>query len=98
MDFRPLGDRLVVQRVEKVATTKGGVVIPDSAIDLPTEGRVLAVGRGWRAEDGSITPLEIQKGDMVLFGKYAGQDVTLADGTAYLVLREGDVLGIIDGL
>lgn len=93
MKVRPLGDRVIVRRIEK-EEKKGGIVIPDTAKEKPVEGEVLAVGPGARDEDGKIVPVDLKKGDRVLFGKYAGMDVEV-DGEEYLVLREADILGIL---
>jgi chaperonin GroES len=95
MKLRPLNDRILVKRLEEVNTTKGGIIIPDSAKEKPAEGKVIAVGGGKRGEDGKRIPLEIKKDDRVLFGKYGGTEVKL-DGEEYLILREEDVLGIVD--
>jgi chaperonin GroES len=95
MKLRPLNDRILVKRLEEVNTTKGGIIIPDSAKEKPAEGKVIAVGNGRRGEDGKRIPLEIKKDDRVLFGKYSGTEVKL-EGEEYLILREDDVLGIVD--
>jgi chaperonin GroES len=95
MKLRPLNDRILVKRLEEVNTTKGGIIIPDSAKEKPAEGKVVAVGSGKRGEDGKRIPLEIKKNDRVLFGKYSGTEVKL-EGEEYLILREEDVLGIVD--
>lgn len=94
MNIRPLQDRLVVRRVDERDTTKGGIIIPDSAKERPLEGEVIAVGSGKRLDDGSLVELDVKKGDRVLFGKYAGTEIKL-DGTEHLILREDEVLGII---
>ncbi|RPJ41172.1 MAG: co-chaperone GroES [Candidatus Latescibacterota bacterium] len=93
MKVRPLGDRVIVRRIEK-EEKKGGIVIPDTAKEKPVEGEVIAVGPGARDEDGKVAPIDLKKGDRVLFGKYAGMDVEV-DGEEYLVLREADILGIL---
>ena len=93
MKIRPLQDRILIQRVEEEEKTSGGIIIPDSAKEKPQEGRVIAVGKGKVLDNGSIAPLEVAEGDRVLFGKYAGTDVTL-DGEDYVILREDDVLAI----
>jgi chaperonin GroES len=95
MDIRPLQDRLVVRRVEEQETTKGGIIIPDSAKERPLEGEVVAVGNGKRLEDGSVVPLDVKAGDRILFGKYAGTEIKL-DGVEHLILREDEVLGIVE--
>jgi len=96
MTFRPLYDRIVVKRIEERETTRNGIVIPDSAKEKPQEGEVIAVGRGKRLEDGTLSALDVKPGDRVLFGKYSGSD-TKVDGTEYIIMREDDVLGILDG-
>ena len=96
MQIRPLHDRIIVKRVEKVRQTASGIVIPDSAAEKPEQGEVLAVGPGKRLADGTLLPMQVQVGDLVLFGKYGGQTVKL-DDQEYLVLREEDVFGVIEG-
>ena len=93
MKIRPLQDRILIQRVEEEEKTAGGIIIPDSAKEKPQEGKVVAVGKGKVLDNGQIAPLEVAEGDRVLFGKYAGTDVTL-DGEDYVILREDDVLAI----
>jgi len=95
MKLRPLQDRILVQRVEEETTTKGGIIIPDTAKEKPAEGKVSAVGNGKVGDDGKRVPLELKKGDRVLFGKYAGTEVKV-DGDEYLIMREEDVLGVIE--
>ena len=95
MKLRPLQDRLLVQRVEEEATTKGGIIIPDTAKEKPAEGKVVAVGNGKLGDDGKRIALEVKKGDRILFGKYSGTEVKIS-GEEYLIMREEDVLGIID--
>jgi len=95
MKFRPLHDRILVQRVEQETKTKGGIIIPDTAKEKPIEGKVIAVGQGRIGEDGKVLPLDIKKGDRVLFGKYGGTEVKI-DGEDYLIMREDDVLGILE--
>ncbi len=95
MKIRPLQDRVLVERTEEEETTAGGIIIPDTAKEKPQEGRVVAAGKGKPRDDGGITPLDVKQGDRVLFGKYAGTDVTL-DGEEYVILREEDVLAIVD--
>jgi chaperonin GroES len=95
MKLRPLNDRILVERVEEQAKTKGGIIIPDSAKEKPAEGKVIAVGNGKMNEDGTRIPVEIKEGDRILFGKYSGTEVKI-DGEEYLIMREDDVLGIIE--
>ena len=95
MAFRPLGDRVLVKRVEEEEKTKGGIIIPDSAKEKPIEGEVLAVGNGKVLEDGKVRALDVKAGDRVLFGKYSGTEVKL-DGEEALILREDDILGVIE--
>jgi chaperonin GroES len=95
MKIRPLHDRILVQRVEEEETSKGGIIIPDTAKEKPQEGRVIAVGNGKVNEDGNVTPLDVKKGDRVLFSKYAGTEVNL-DSEEHLIIREDDVLGIME--
>ena len=95
MKIRPLQDRLIVKRVEEEEKTKGGIIIPDSAKEKPMEGKVIAVGKGKLLEDGKINPLDVKAGDRVLFGKYAGTEVKI-DGEEHLIMREDDVLGVIE--
>ncbi len=95
MKLKPLQDRLVVRRVKEETTTKGGIIIPDSAKERPLEGEVLAVGNGKKLEDGTVIPLDVKQGDRVLFGKYAGTEVKV-DGVDHLILREDEVLGVIE--
>ncbi len=94
MKLRPLQDRILVQRVEEETTTKGGIIIPDTAKEKPAEGKVVAVGNGKVGDDGKRVPLEIKTGDRILFGKYAGTEVKI-DGEEYLIMREDDVLGVL---
>lgn len=95
MKLRPLQDRILVQRVEEETTTKGGIIIPDSAKEKPAEGKVVAVGNGRLGEDGQRMALEIKAGDRILFGKYSGTEVKV-DGEEFLIMREDDVLGVIE--
>jgi chaperonin GroES len=95
MKFRPLQDRLLVKRIEVQTQTTSGLFIPDSATEKPISGKVLAVGAGKAEDDGSLRPLEVQEGDEVLFGKYAGTEIKV-DGVEHTILREDDVLGIIE--
>jgi chaperonin GroES len=95
MKLRPLQDRILVERVAEETTTKGGIIIPDTAKEKPAEGKIFAVGNGKVGEDGKRIALEVKKGDRVLFGKYAGTEVKV-DGNEYLIMREDDVLGVIE--
>jgi chaperonin GroES len=95
MKLRPLQDRILVQRVAEETTTKGGIIIPDTAKEKPAEGKVVAVGNGKVGDDGKRIALEIKEGDRILFGKYAGTEVKI-EGEEYLIMREDDVLGVID--
>jgi chaperonin GroES len=95
MKVRPLQDRLLVRRVEEQERSKGGIIIPDSAKERPLEGEVIAVGNGKRLEDGKLVPLDVKKGDRILFGKYAGTEIKV-DGVEHLILREEEVLGVIE--
>ena len=95
MKLRPLQDRILVKRVEEETTTKGGIIIPDTAKEKPAEGKVTAVGNGKVGDDGKRIPLEIKKGNRILFGKYSGTEVKI-EGDEYLIMREDDVLGIIE--
>jgi chaperonin GroES len=92
--LRPLQDRILVQRVAEETTTKGGIIIPDTAKEKPVEGKVIAIGNGKVGDDGKRIPLEIEEGDRILFGKYAGTEVKI-EGEEYLIMREDDVLGVI---
>ena len=95
MGFRPLHDRVLVRRVESDVKTAGGVIIPDTAQEKPMEGEILAVGSGHKAEDGTVTPLDVQAGDVVLFGKWAGTEVKV-DGEDLVIMKESDLLGVIE--
>jgi len=95
MKIRPLQDRILVKRVEEETKTKGGIIIPDSAKEKPIEGKVIAVGNGKVKDDGTRVPVDVKEGDKVLFGKYSGTEVKI-DGEEYLIMREDDILGIID--
>jgi len=95
MAFRPLGDRVVVRRVEEEAKTKGGIIIPDTAKEKPQEGEVIAVGPGARDEDGKRVPIDVSQGDRILFGKWSGSEVKL-DGEDLLIMKESDILGVLD--
>ncbi len=95
MKIRPLQDRILVERIDEEKTSKGGILIPDTAKEKPQEGKVVAVGKGKVLENGKIQELDVQKGDRVLFAKYGGTEITL-DGEDRLILREDDVLGILE--
>jgi chaperonin GroES len=95
MNVRPLHDRLIVQRSEEEEKTKGGIIIPDTAKEKPVEGKVIAVGTGRTKKDGTKLPLEVKKGNRVLYGKYAGTEVKI-DGEEYLMMKEDDILAIIE--
>ena len=96
MAFRPLGDRVLVRRVEEEEKTRGGIIIPDTAKEKPQQGKVTAVGNGKSKDDGKRIPLDVKAGDTILFGKYSGQEIKL-DGEEYLIMREDEVLAIIEG-
>ncbi len=96
MKIRPLQDRVIVKRLEEEERTKGGIIIPDSAKEKPQEGKVIAVGKGKVTEDGKVIPLDVKVGDRILFGKYAGTEVKI-EGEEHLIMREDDILGIIEG-
>ena len=95
MKIRPLYDRIVVKRIEQKEQMQGGLYIPDSAKEKPQEGEVVAVGKGKRLEDGKVVPLDVAVGDRILFGKYSGSDIKM-DGEEYMIMREDEVLGILD--
>jgi chaperonin GroES len=95
MNIRPLYDRLVVKRIEEQESKIGGLFIPDSAKEKPQEGEVVAVGKGKRLEDGKVVALDVQKGDRILFGKYSGNEIRI-DGQDLMIMREDDVLGVLD--
>jgi chaperonin GroES len=95
MNIRPLHDRIVVRRVEEKETVKGGIIIPDSAKEKPQEGEVMAVGKGKKADDGKVIALDLSVGDHILFGKYSGNDIKI-DGEELLIMREDEVLGVIE--
>ena len=96
MAFRPLGDRVLVKRVEEEEKTKGGIIIPDTAKEKPQEGEVVAVGPGARNDKGDIVALDVKAGDRILFGKWSGTEVKL-DGEELLIMKESDIMGIIEG-
>ncbi len=95
MKIRPLQDRILVKRIDEEETTKGGIIIPDTAKEKPQEGKVVAVGKGKVNENGKVQPLDVKKGDRVLFSKYAGSEVNI-DGDEHLIIREDDVLGVCE--
>src|ERR1700761_5256315 len=95
MAFRPLGDRVLVRRVDEEAKSRGGIIIPDSAKEKPQEGEVIAVGPGARDDSGKIQPLDVSVGDRILFGKWSGTEVKL-DGEDLLIMKESDILGVLD--
>ncbi len=95
MAFRPLGDRVLVKRVEEEEKTKGGIIIPDTAKEKPQEGEVIAVGPGARDENGQIQPLDVKAGDRILFGKWSGTEVKI-DGEDLLIMKESDIMGVLD--
>ena len=94
MKFRPLHDRVVVRRVEEDTKTSGGIIIPDTAQEKPMQGTVLAVGSGTRDDNGKVTPLDVKKGDKILFGKWSGTEVNI-DGDEVLIMKESDIMGIL---
>lgn len=95
MKFRPLHDRILVERVESEERTVGGIILPDTAKEKPQQGKVIAVGNGKLLEDGNLRPLDVKAGDVILFGKYSGSEVKV-EGVEYLIMREDDVLGIVE--
>ena len=95
MTVRPLHDRLLIKRIEEKETVKGGIIIPDSAKEKPQEGEVIAVGKGKKTEDGKVIPLDVKAGDRILFGKYSGTESKIEEHE-YLILREDEVLGVIE--
>jgi chaperonin GroES len=95
MKMRPLHDRLLIKRIEGEAKSKGGIIIPDTAKEKPQEGKVIAAGNGRMTDDGKVVPLEVKKGDRVLFGKYSGSEVNI-EGEEHLIIREEDVLAILE--
>ncbi len=95
MKFRPLYDRILVERVESEEVTKGGIILPDTAKEKPQQGKIIAVGSGKHTEDGKVIPLELKAGDTILFGKYSGSEIKI-EGTEYLIMKEDDVLGLVE--
>ena len=96
MKFTPLGDRVVIRALDEEESKVGGIIIPDTAKEKPQEGKVIAVGKGKVADDGKVIPLDVKAGDKILFGKYSGSEVKLG-GEEYLIMREDDILGVIEG-
>jgi chaperonin GroES len=96
MNVRPLHDRLIIQRLEEGEQHVGGIIIPDSAKEKPQQGKVIAAGNGKSKDDGTRTPLDVKAGDLILFGKYSGQEIKL-DGEDYIIMREDEVLGVVGG-
>jgi chaperonin GroES len=96
MKFRPLHDRVVIRRIDEVGKTQGGIIIPDTAKEKPAEGEIVAVGPGARDEKGVLVPLDVKKGDRILFGKWSGSEVKI-EGEDLLIMNESDVMGVIDG-
>ena len=96
MKFRPLQDRVLIRRIEETAKSPGGIIIPDTAKEKPMEGEVVAVGPGARDENGRLVPLDVKKGDRVLFGKWSGTEVKL-DGEELIIMKESDLLGVLEG-
>jgi len=95
MNIRPLQDRIIVERVEEETKTAGGLIIPDTAKEKPQQGKVVAVGKGKKTEDGKVLPLDVKVGDRVLFGKYAGTEIKV-EGKEYMMMREDDILGVVE--
>ena len=95
MKIRPLQDRVIVKRVAEEEKSKGGIILPDTAKEKPQEGKVVAVGKGKVAEDGTVRPLDVKAGDRILFGKYSGTEIKI-DGEEHLILREDDILGVLE--
>ncbi len=95
MKFRPLHDRILVERVESEEKTAGGIILPDTAKEKPQQGKVIAVGPGKKTEDGKMVPMDVKTGDTILFGKYSGSEIKI-EGYEYLIMREDDVLGIVE--
>ena len=92
---RPLHDRIIVERLEETEQVVGGIIIPDTAKEKPQQGKVIAAGKGKLKDDGTLTPLDVKTGDTVLFGKYSGQEIKL-DGTEFLIMREDEILGVVE--
>jgi chaperonin GroES len=96
MKVRPLHDRILIKRIEEKETVKGGIIIPDTAKEKPQEGEVIAVGHGKKTEEGKVVPLDVKVGDRILFGKYSGTEIKI-DEQEYLIVREDEVLGVLEG-
>ena len=96
MKIRPLQDRVIVKRLEEEEKTKGGIIIPDTAKEKPQEGKIIAVGKGKMTDDGKVIPLDVKVGDRILFGKYSGTEIKI-EGEEHLIMREEDILGVIEG-
>ena len=96
MNVRPLHDRIIVQRIDEGEQKIGGIIIPDTAKEKPQQGKVIAAGKGKIKDDGKVVPMDVKKGDLILFGKYGGQEIKL-DGQEYLIMREEEVLAVIEG-
>jgi chaperonin GroES len=96
MKFRPLHDRVVVRRIDAEERSAGGIIIPDTAKEKPSQGEIIAVGPGGRDENGKLTPIDVKPGDRVLFGKWSGTEVKI-DGVEYLIMKESDIMGVLEG-
>ncbi len=96
MKFRPLHDRVVVERIDPEAKSAGGIIIPDTAQEKPSQGEIVAVGPGGRDENGKLIPIDVKTGDRVLFGKWSGTEVKI-DGTEFLIMKESDIMGVLEG-
>ncbi len=96
MNVRPLGDRIIVQRLEEESKSKGGIIIPDTAKEKPQQAKVVAVGKGKVNDDGKVTPVDVKKGDVVIISKWAGSEIKV-DGAELLIIREEDILGVVEG-
>ena len=94
--IQPLGQRVLIKRLEEEEQSSGGIIIPDTAKEKPQQGKVIAAGKGKVKDDGTLTPLDVQTGDTVLFGKYSGQEIKL-DGVEFLIMREDEILGVVEG-
>ncbi len=93
--IRPLGDRILVKRIKEEEKTKGGIIIPDTAKEKPQEGKIVAVGKGKKTDEGNVIPLEVKAGDRILFGKYSGSEIKI-EGEDLLIMREDDILGVLE--
>ena len=96
MKFRPLHDRVLIRRIDEADKTKGGIIIPDTAKEKPMEGEIVAAGPGARNESGAVVPLDVKKGDRILFGKWSGTEIKM-DGEELLIMKESDIMGIVEG-